>query len=932
MLKNVRRLWKNSRKAANAKAEETRAMAAQHLSAAALALAAAVYSAAPATPALYVSTKGNDAWSGRLAAPNRPGTDGPLATLERARDEIRRMKATDGLPAGGLTVELGAGIYELARPFELTNADSGSAAARIAYRARPGAEVRLVGGKVIADWKPVTDPAVLARLDEKARAHVVQADLRAQGVADLGTVAPGPSWGQSAPGLELFFQDRPMTLARWPNEGFAKIQDLLGPTPVDVRGTKGCREGIFTYEGDRPQRWAGETDLMAHGYWFWDWADQRLRIASIDTEKRVITLDPEPKHAFGFRKGQWYTVYNALPELDEPGEWYLDRKSGMLYFWPPAPLAAGTVTVSVLPTLVTLNAASYVSLQGLTLECARGTAVSITGGTETRLSGCVIRNVGGWGARLSAGLANAVVGCDIYAVGDGGVALSGGERRTLTAAGLAVDNCHIHHYGRWNPILKPGVQVDGVGNRMTHNLIDNAPHMAVLFSGNDHVFEYNEIHSVVHGANDAGVMYAGYNPTMRGHLIRYNYIHHIYGYEGRGCVGVYLDDMFCSATISGNIFYQVPRAAFIGGGRDSLVENNVFVDCAPAIHVDARALGWASAGVVNLITRLKEVPYQDEPWRSRFPQLLTYEADEPAVPKGNLFARNVCWGGRWDEVEARVRDQVRFEDNLTEQDPLFVDAAKEDFRLRPESPAWKLGFREIPVDRIGLYASPERASWPVASTVRPAPARPPAAPAAKPQPRHAEALRVPRVGTVPVIDGKVSAAEWSVPALPVRDTPARTPLAGKPATLRLAHDGTTLFVAVSVPLPAGAVLRRGAAWGHDDGAEVCFRDASGAKPGPTFVLHGFAAGQLTSGTEAGASEAAASKLAAAARFAAVIGPEEWTGEWAIPLAGANITPAAGLKLGFNLGIWRSPTDEWLAWAGALGPNFQLDNTGTLLLE
>ncbi len=92
-----------------------------------------------------------------------------------------------------------------------------------------------------------------------------------------------------------------MTLARWPNAGFVKVVDVRGPTPVDVRGTKGCREGIFTYDGGRPKRWNGAQDMMLHGYWFWDWADQRLKIESLDTEQRVITLQAKPLQvAFGY--------------------------------------------------------------------------------------------------------------------------------------------------------------------------------------------------------------------------------------------------------------------------------------------------------------------------------------------------------------------------------------------------------------------------------------------------------------------------------------------------------------------------------------------------------------------------------------------------------------------------------------------------------
>ena len=101
---------------------------------------------------------------------------------------------------------------------------------------------------------------------------MLQAELKAQGITDFGAMQPGPRWGQSEPGMELFFQDQPMTLARWPNEGFVKIVTLLGPTPVDVRGAKGCREGIFTYDGDRPKRWTGAPDIMLRDSTAWSTA------------------------------------------------------------------------------------------------------------------------------------------------------------------------------------------------------------------------------------------------------------------------------------------------------------------------------------------------------------------------------------------------------------------------------------------------------------------------------------------------------------------------------------------------------------------------------------------------------------------------------------------------------------------------------------
>ena len=119
----------------------------------------------------------------------------------------------------------------------------------------------------------------------------------------------------------------------------------------------------------------------------------------------------------------------------------------------------------------------------------------------------------------------------------------------MTPGGLVAENNHIHHYGRINRMYTPGIALYGVGNRAAHNLIHTAPHIGVMFGGNDHVIELNEIHHVCMESNDAGAVYAGRNWTMRGHNIRYNYFHHISGFEDRGCVGVYLDDMFASAAI-----------------------------------------------------------------------------------------------------------------------------------------------------------------------------------------------------------------------------------------------------------------------------------------------------------------------------------------------------------------------------------------------
>ena len=111
-----------------------------------------------------------------------------------------------------------------------------------------------------------------------------------------------------------------------------------------------------------------------HGYWFWDWSDERQQVESIDTDKRIISVTP-PYHNYGYRIGQWFYGLNILAELDKPGEWYLDRETGILYFWPPKPIEKGRAVVSVLNNLVEMSGVSHVSIQGVIFEAARGTAV-----------------------------------------------------------------------------------------------------------------------------------------------------------------------------------------------------------------------------------------------------------------------------------------------------------------------------------------------------------------------------------------------------------------------------------------------------------------------------------------------------------------------------------------------------------------------------
>ena len=666
---------------------------------------------------LYVSPLGNDHWTGRLPAANTAATDGPLASLERARDLLREQRG-DAARTNGVVVWLRGGDYFSKRSFALGVADGGTQVAPVSYAAYLDEPARLVGGQAVSQWEPVGDPVILNRLAQSARGHVLQADLRSLGIADSGRLKRrGFGASGSPPPLELFSDDRPMTLARWPNDRWLNITGV----PAGQQG------GKFSYSGENPAHWQTNDDLWVYGYWTYDWAESFEKVVNLELPQRVVQTAP-PHGVYGYTAGKRFFFLNILEELDQPGEYYVEPKAGKIYWWPPAqsanPLSPAALVSVLTEPLVALKNASFVTIRGLTLEAGRGNALAIEGGTGCRVAGCTIRNVGQYAVTISGGATNCgVVGCEITETGSGGIALDGGDRRTLTPGNLYAINNHIHHTGRLLRTYNPAVSLNGVGNRVANNRIHDLPHTAISGGGNDHLVEYNEIFRVCLETGDAGAFYMGRDFTQRGNVIRYNHFHDLRAgaLAGQGgfteVMAVYLDDCFSGTTVFGNLFVRAGRSAMIGGGRDNTIENNIFIDGSPAIHVDSRGQGWASFWFNGkddtLMEGLKRMAYDRPPYSVHYPGLTNILNDQPMLAKGNRILRNISVGGKWRELSDGLSDKtVLFEDNLITNDPGFVAASQGDYRLKAESPASRLGFKPIPFEKIGLYRDEFRKTIP----------------------------------------------------------------------------------------------------------------------------------------------------------------------------------------------------------------------------
>ncbi len=667
------------------------------------------------TPTFYVAVDGSDEWSGTLPSSTTDRTDGPFATFERARDAVRELKKNRKV-SGTIIVEVSKGVYELSNPLMFSGEDGGdSDDSLVVWRAKEGDSVLLNAGRFLTDVQPLSDSQTPDSVRSDIRDKLCVADLSVQNIGDLGTPDNSP---------ELFFRSEPTRIARYPNEGFVKITGLSknGTNEVDIRGVKGVVEGKFIFDDKEILKCLSEKDLWVSGYWFWDWSEQKHRVESIDSDSMTINVSP-PYHHYGYRNGQWFYVFNALCELDVPGEYYIDRDAQKLYFYPTADdWKDGDFLLTRLPHVVRFDAVSNFVWSGFTMIGSRNDAVSGANLHGLTIEKCDVYDVSGGGIALS-GTDILVQECELWRLGRGGVNVSGGNRETLEPSGNRVVDNFVHDYALVKRVYEPGISVAGVGNYVAHNLVENAPHMAMGFGGNDNLIEFNEICNVCFESNDAGAIYTGRNWTMRGNVIRGNYLHDIQGFQDNGCVGVYLDDMFSSAEISGNLFVNVTRAAFIGGGRDSQINGNIFVNCNPALHIDARGAGWARDRVDEWIEEgkskgtLNGIRYREEPYLSKYPQLASILDDEESshYPEGCEVVGNVCIGGYWDvnkhgqwqgeTIEKAARPYLKMENNfIAEADDgsFFVDSARGDYRLKGDSAPVRAGFVPPPVSEMGL--------------------------------------------------------------------------------------------------------------------------------------------------------------------------------------------------------------------------------------
>ena len=658
---------------------------------------------------LCVSIAGNDTWSGRLPEPNAAGTDGPVATVERARDLIRGLKAAGGL-AKPITVLLRHGVYPQAQALVFTAEDSGTQEGPITYQAYPGEKPVISGGKAIRGWQ--ADDSAQSR--ERCGGKLWRVDLSAA------------QWRFN----QLFVNGQRRIRARIPNKG----SFLRSDGPVSKNNPR-----AFYFKEGEVKEWDNLRDIIFVAYHSWETSIHHVR--SVDTDAALVTFrEPAPWPMGRWEKQQRYYVENVFAGLDVPGEWYLNRATGTLYYYPlPGEDMQRTEAIApeVTSTLIEFRGRpskdefiEHLHFRGISFqhtnanlrrlrnpgqgEIYQPALIMAVGLRQSVFEDCEVAHTGAHAIWMAAGCAdNRVQRCHLHDLGGGGVYIGGGWgiQETAPVERILVDNSFIHDGAH----LFHGAHGVWIGrssyNTVTHNEISNFDYSGIscgwswgfqASSANHNILDYNHIHHLSNGdgLSDMGGIYTlGVSP---GTTERFNHIHDVYSYANvsHGS-GLYPDEGSSEILMENNVVYRVRTCPlFMHYGKDCIVRNNILAfggkgqmqrcrEDRPCHYIAEGNIVYAD------IQDMLGGVWKSGDWKVGR-NVYWSTAGEPTF-KGMDFAE---WTVKGNDAGSIVAD------------PLFVDAENGDFRLQPGSPALKLGFKPIDLSQTGLYGDDDWVNLP----------------------------------------------------------------------------------------------------------------------------------------------------------------------------------------------------------------------------
>ncbi|MBB4510934.1 right-handed parallel beta-helix repeat-containing protein [Rhizobium johnstonii] len=555
--------------------------------------------ASAARAVFYVSPDGKDTWSGDLPKANSRRTDGPFASIERARDAARQK-------GGQNTIAMGNGNYYLAEPIVFDARDAG-----LIIAARCNEAPVLHGGPIVRNWT--------AQADGRWKAS-----LKLPAGRDVG---------------DLFVSGARQTRARFPNapldgdprKGWLFAAKCTQDDDIWHGNTRFC-----FHAGDLPisKNAAGLVAHIVGGFHPGSqWGSDTLPVASIDTANRAINT--QGTSYFFTAEGSRYFLTGAAALLDAPGEWWYDRAKSQLDYIPTDRLpTSSTAVAGILPTFFRLDGADGMVVSGLQFRDGDpqgsgkfGTdtrsfgAIRLDHSDGVRLLGNSIDNVG-VGIHVSESKDVLIAGNVIGDVAGNGIYVGTTYGSFGKSDGARILSNHIHDIGRVY-FETAGIWFQAADNiRIAHNLVENTAQFGIAGGSlwgaqdavHDAVIEHNEIRNANQQTADGGaIKLMGEQADLLNSSIRYNVITGTgqlmnradgtfwpFGYENINewptpiSWAIYTDGKASGVRIEGNTLSDNISAIGINGGWSNLVTGNVITrGSGAAFRVDdGTGRGW----------------------------------------------------------------------------------------------------------------------------------------------------------------------------------------------------------------------------------------------------------------------------------------------------------------------------------------------------